>query len=145
MIDQFQLILSFRLFVQIHLFLIKIKFLVKNQEPENMSKTALAVLLKAKQLVSLIVSKEALNSILFVRVVTILLLFAMMAPMFFIGEFGVAKAQTNVPFQKSAPVSAPPEPYIFSSGGYSGSCCPRQYDFERLFIRRVIHSRTDDA
>jgi YD repeat-containing protein len=84
-----------------------------------MPKAAVAVLLNVKRIVSLVSSKETFNSFLFIRIASILLIFALIAPMLFIGEFGRAKAQTNLPFQQPAPVTAPPEPYIFSSGSNS--------------------------
>jgi YD repeat-containing protein len=89
-----------------------------------MSKLLLAVLLKGKQFISLVFSKETLNSFLFIRIASILLIFALIAPMFFISEFGKTKAQINLPFKQTAPITAPPEPYITSSGTSPANAFP---------------------
>lgn len=86
------------------------------------------VLLKGKQFFSSVCSKvlarEFLKSSLLVRLTAIILIFSLLAPMYYSGEFGKTKAQVNLPFQQPAPITAPPEPYLFSSGNYLANISP---------------------
>lgn len=59
-----------------------------------------------------------------VRVLAIFLIFALLAPMSYLGDFGKVKAQTNLPISQPAPITAPPEPYLFSSGNNLASIAP---------------------
>ncbi len=84
-----------------------------------MWKFALAVLLKGKQFFSSICSREVLNSFLLIRVTAAIVIFALVAPMYYFGNFGKTKAQTNLPIPQPVPASAPPEPYLISSPAFN--------------------------
>jgi len=57
------------------------------------------------------------NRQLKMRLIASVLIIALLAPMYYFGEFGKVKAQRNIPVQQPAPVTAPPEPYLMSSQG----------------------------
>jgi YD repeat-containing protein len=89
-----------------------------------MLKFTLAVFLKVKHIYSFIFSKISQKSFAFIRIVAIVLTFALILPVFYFGEFGKAKARTNLPLKQTAPISAPPETYIISNGTNSGTVLP---------------------
>jgi YD repeat-containing protein len=86
------------------------------RSPKAMFEYALVVSSKVKRLVASIVSKDSLTLALSAKCLAALLLFALIAPTFFIGEFGKAQAQARL--SEAPPVSILPEPYLVSSPGF---------------------------